>query len=69
MLRVRIHPWHAASAPQVVRLFNDPFRVVHAERMPLVAGDAETVEVRQEIEGYMAVEASGRPVIIWLDQP
>jgi hypothetical protein len=61
--------WRPSGAPRVVRLFNDPLRVVHAERMPLVAGDAEKVKVRQEIEGYMAVEASERPVIIWLEKP
>ncbi len=61
--------WRPSGAPRVVRLFNDPLRVVRAERMPLVAGDAEQVEVRQEIEGYMAVEASERPVIIWLEKP
>jgi hypothetical protein len=53
----------------VVRLFNDLLRIIRAERMPLVAGDAETVDVRQEIEGYMAVEASERPAIIWLEKP
>ena len=61
--------WRPAAAPRVVRLFNDSLRVVRAERMPLVAGDAEKVEVRQEIEGYMAVEVSERPVIIWLEKP
>ncbi len=61
--------WRTAGAPAVVRLFHDPWRAVHAERMPLVAGDAEKVEVRQEIEGYLAVEASERPVIIWLEKP
>ena len=61
--------WRPTGAARVVRLFNDPLRVVRAERMPLVAGEAEKVEVRQEIEGYMAVEASERPVIIWLEKP
>lgn len=61
--------WRPTGGPRVVRLFNDPLRVVRAERMPLVAGEAEAVEVRQEIEGYMAVEASERPVIIWLMKP
>ena len=61
--------WRPAGEPRVVRLFNDPLRVVRAERMPLVAGDADKVDVRQEIEGYMAVEAAERPVIIWLEKP
>ena len=61
--------WRPAGVAHVVRLYNDPLRVVRAERMPLVAGDAEKVEVRQEIEGYMAVEAAERPVIIWLEKP
>ncbi|MEO6751590.1 MAG: hypothetical protein ABIP85_07410 [Chthoniobacteraceae bacterium] len=61
--------WRPSGAARVVRLFNDPLRVVRAERMPLVAGDAEKVDVRQEIEGHMAVEASERPVIIWLEKP
>ena len=61
--------WRPTGTPRTARLFNDPLRVVRAERMPLVAGDAEKVEVRQEIEGYMAVEASERPVIIWLEKP
>jgi len=61
--------WRAAGEPHLVRLFNDPLRVIRAERMPLVSGPAEKVEVRQEIEGYMAVEAAERPVIIWLEKP
>jgi hypothetical protein len=61
--------WRPAGEASVVRLFNDPLRVIRAERMPLVAGDAEKVDVRQEIEGYMAVEAAERPVIIWLEKP
>jgi hypothetical protein len=61
--------WRPAGEPHVVRLFNDPLRVVRAERMPLVAGNADKVDVRQEIEGYMAVEAAERPVIIWLEKP
>jgi len=61
--------WRPAGEAHVVRLFNDPLRVVRAERMPLVAGDAEKADVRQEIEGYMAVEAAERPVIIWLEKP
>ena len=61
--------WRPAGESHVVRLFNDPLHVVRAERMPLVAGEAEAVAVRQEIEGYMAVEAAERPVIIWLEKP
>ena len=61
--------WRPAGEAGVVRLFNDPLRVVRAERMPLVAGDAEAVAVRQEIEGYIALEAAERPVIIWLEKP
>ena len=60
--------WRPSGAARVVRLFNDPLRVVRAERMPLVAGEAEKVDVRQEIEGFMALEASERPVIIWLEK-
>jgi exo-beta-1,3-glucanase (GH17 family) len=61
--------WCSTGGPRVVRFFNDPLRVVRAERMPLVAGDAVKVDVRQETEGYMAVEASERPLIIWLEKP
>ncbi len=60
--------WRASGEPRTVRLFNDPQRVLRAERMPLVAGDAEKVEAKQEIEGYVAVEASERPVIIWMEK-
>ncbi len=61
--------WRASGESRTVRLFNDPQRVLRAERMPLVAGDAEKVEAKQEIEGYVAVEASERPVIIWMEKP
>ena len=61
--------WKPAGDPRRVRIFNDSLRVVRAERMPLVAGDAEKVAVTQEIEGYLAVEAGERPVMIWLGKP
>ena len=61
--------WKPASDPRRVRLFNDPLRVIRAERMPLIAGDAEKVAVVQEIEGYLAVDAGDRPVMIWLERP
>ena len=59
--------WRAAGAARVVRLYNDPLHIVRAERMPMIEGDPEAVEVIQEIEGYMAVEVSEVPVIIWLE--
>ena len=61
--------WRPAGEPHVVRLFNDPLRFVRAERMPLVAGAADAVPVRQEIEGYLAAKVAERPVIIWLEKP
>jgi hypothetical protein len=61
--------WKSSGEPRTVRLFNDPLRVVRAERMPLVAGAAEGVAVRQEIEGYLAVEATVHPAMIWLEKP
>ena len=61
--------WKPEGESRTVRLFNDPLRVVRAERMPLLAGDAEKVAVTQEIEGYLAVDAGERPVMIWLEKP
>jgi hypothetical protein len=61
--------WRTAGEPRVVRLFHDLLRVIRAERMPLVEGAAEVVNVMQEIEGYLAVQASERPVMIWIEKP
>ena len=61
--------WRPAGEARMVRLFNDPLRVIRGERMPLVAGEAEAAAVRQEIEGYVALEAAERPVILWLEKP
>ena len=61
--------WKPAGETRTVRLFNDPLRVIRAERMPLLAGEAEKVVVTQEIEGYLAVDAGERPVMIWLGKP
>ena len=61
--------WKPAGEPRKVRLFNDPLHVVRAERMPLLAGEVEAVTVTQEIEGYLAVDAGERPVMIWLEKP
>lgn len=60
--------WKPAGDPLVVRLFHDPLRIVRAERMPLAQGAENVAEVRQEIEGYFAVEATERPVFVWLDE-
>ena len=60
--------WKLSGDPRIVRLFNDPLRVIRAERMPLVGGAAEAVAVKQEIEGYLAVEASEHPLMIWLEK-
>ena len=61
--------WKPAGESRAVRLFNDSLRVVRAERMPLLAGEVEKVAVTQEIEGYLAVDAGERPVMIWLEKP
>jgi hypothetical protein len=59
--------WKPSGDPRTVRLFHDPMEIRKAERMPLVAGAAEAVEVKKEIEGYFAVEASEKPVLVWLE--
>jgi hypothetical protein len=61
--------WKPSGEAATVRLFHDPYPVQKAERMPLVAGEVEKVTVTREIEGYFAVEASERPVLIWLTAP
>jgi hypothetical protein len=61
--------WRPVGEPRTVRLFTDPLRMVRAERMPLVAGEPEAPRAKQEIEGYVAVEAGERPVFIWLEKP
>jgi hypothetical protein len=58
--------WKPAGEPRVTRLFHDPHEIVKAERMPLIAGAAEAVEPKREIEGYFAIEASEKPVLVWL---
>ena len=61
--------WKPAGPARQVRLLHDPLIVGRAERMPLTADPAEQVAVRQEIEGYLAVEAGPAPVLIWLRRP
>ena len=61
--------WKPAGDPRVTRLFHDPMRVEKAERMPLSPAAPEKVEVKREIEGYFAVEASEKPVLVWLTAP
>jgi hypothetical protein len=61
--------WRTAGEPRVVRLLHDPLTVERAERMPLVAGPAEKVEFKREIEGYISIEAAERPTLIWLKAP
>ena len=58
--------WLPSGESKTVRLFIDTAKVLKAERMPLIPGDAEPVLVKQEIEGYIALEASERPTFIWL---
>jgi hypothetical protein len=60
--------WKTAGEPRTVRLFHDPHVVQKAERMPLVAGEVDAVSVKREIEGYFSVEASDRPVLVWLGE-
>lgn len=61
--------WKPEGESRAVRVFNDPWRAVRAERMPLGAGGVEKVPVTQEIEGYLRVGAGERPVMIWLENP
>jgi hypothetical protein len=61
--------WKPSGEAATVRLFHDPYPIEKAERMPLVAGEPEKVDVKREIEGYFAVEAAERPVLIWLTAP
>ncbi len=60
--------WKPAGDPLVVRLFHDPLLVTRAERMPLTHGDVETAKVKLEIEGYFAIQAEERPILVWLDE-
>ena len=60
--------WKPAGEARAVRVFNDSWHAARAERMPLFAGDSESVAVTQEIEGYLRVEASERPVMVWLEK-
>lgn len=59
--------WKPAGPSRVARLFHDPMEITRAERMPLEPGEAEKVEVKKEIEGYFAVEAGERPILVWLE--
>ncbi len=59
--------WKPSGSPRVARLFHDPMQIVKAERMPLEPGPAEKVEVKKEIEGYFAVEAGEKPILVWLE--
>ena len=59
--------WLPSGESKTVRLFIDTARVLKAERMPLTPGDAEAVVVKQEIEGYIALEVGERPTFIWLE--
>jgi hypothetical protein len=59
--------WKPTGEARATRLFHDPLTLGKAERMPLSAAPPETVPVKQEIEGYFAVEASVKPVLIWLN--
>jgi hypothetical protein len=61
--------WKPAGESRSARVFADPWRAVRAERMPLIAGEAEKLEVVQEIEGFLRIEAEQRPVVIWLEKP
>ena len=60
--------WKPAGDPLVVRLFHDPLLVTRAERMPLTHRDAEEAKVKLEIEGYFAIQAEERPILVWLDE-
>jgi len=59
--------WKPSGPPRVARLFHDPMEIRGAERMPLEPGPAEKVEVKKEIEGYFAVEAGEKPILVWLE--
>jgi serine/threonine-protein kinase ATR len=61
--------WRTTGEPRVVRLLHDPLKVERAELMPLVAGAAEKVDYKLEIEGYFSVEAKERPTLLWLTAP
>jgi hypothetical protein len=61
--------WKPAGDARVTRLFHDPLQVEKAERMPLSADAPEPAEVKREIEGYFSIEASERPVLVWLKMP
>jgi hypothetical protein len=61
--------WKPSGEPRVTRLLHDPLKIVKAERMPLSADTPEKVEVKREIEGFFAIEASEKPVLVWLTAP
>ncbi len=58
--------WKPAGPARVVRLFHDPLTIQRAERMPLSGEPAEKATIREEIEGYLAMEAGPSPTLIWL---
>lgn len=60
--------WKPSGEPHITRLYNDPFKIVRAEQMPAGAASAESVEVKQEIEGYMALQVGEAPILIWLEE-
>ena len=59
--------WLASGQSRKVRLYIDTAKAVRAERMPLASGAADAIEITREIEGYIAVEAGERPILIWLE--
>ena len=59
--------WLPSGEPKNVRLFIDTATAARAEKMPLSPGAAESVKLKQEIEGYVAVEVGERPVFIWIE--
>jgi hypothetical protein len=59
--------WLPTGEEKTVRLFTDDAKVSRAERMPLKAGAAEPVEIKHEIEGYIALPVGEKPTLIWLD--
>jgi len=60
--------WKPEGKPHITRLYNDPFKIVRAEQIPLGSAPAESVEVKQEIEGYMAFQVGDAPILIWLEE-
>ncbi len=61
--------WKPSGESRVTRLLHDPLKVGKAERMPLSSDAPETVKAREEIEGFFSIEASEKPVLVWLTAP